>query len=137
LMVLKEGFDFRSKVGVATARFIQVCGLLDVLKSKCAVQYLFHMLPPFRIHALGPREISRCNHARAEVHSRDTVAGETPSTWEVSSIESPPKKRNSMIRLCWGSRSARFFKASSSIITSRLIGWGACRPPSGVTLQTC
>ena len=46
------------------------------------------------------REISRCNHARAEVHSRDTVAGETPSTSEVSSIESPAKKRNSTMRLC-------------------------------------
>jgi hypothetical protein len=43
---------------------------------------------------------SRCNQTRAAAQFRFTVAGETPVTTAVSSIDRPPKKRNSTMRAC-------------------------------------
>ena len=54
------------------------------------------------------------SQAFAVVHSRRTVAGETPRTLAASSMVSPPKKRSSIMRLCNGSISARRSSASSS-----------------------
>ena len=64
-------------------------------------------LPLLGVHKGARREISRCSHTRAVVHSRTTVAGEIPRTSEVSSMVRPAKKRNSTIRLCCGSSLAR------------------------------
>ena len=64
-------------------------------------------LPSLGVHKGARREISRCSHTRAVVHSRTTVAGEIPRTSEVSSMVRPAKKRNSTIRLCCGSSLAR------------------------------
>jgi len=66
-----------------------------------------NLLPLLGVHKGARREISRCSHTRAVVHSRTTVAGEIPRTSEVSSMVRPAKKRNSTIRLCWGSSLAR------------------------------
>jgi len=66
-----------------------------------------NLLPLRGVHRGALREISRCSHTRAVVHSRTTVAGEIPRTSEVSSMVRPAKKRNSTIRLCWGSSLAR------------------------------
>ena len=64
--------------------------------------------------------ISRCNHTRAVAQWRFTVAVERPSNCAVSSIERPPKKRNSTIWLCFGSSRARPVKASSKAIRSKV-----------------
>jgi hypothetical protein len=53
------------------------------------------------------------NVASAVVHSRFTVAGEIPNARDVSTIESPPKKRISTIWACLGSKEERRVRASS------------------------
>ena len=44
-----------------------------------------------------PPEMARFSHARANVHSRSTVARDTPVTRAISSIVSPPKNLSSTI----------------------------------------
>ena len=46
------------------------------------------------------------------LQSRLTVADDTPSTSAVSSMVSPPKKRSSTSRLCWGSSTAKWVSAT-------------------------
>ena len=59
-----------------------------------------------------------CSQRRAVAHSRFTVAGEILSTRDVSSMESPPKKRSSTIWPWRASSAARPVRASSKASTS-------------------
>ena len=80
---------------------------IDKRKSAGQANRVAVLLLLLGVHSGALREISRCSHTRAVVHSRVTVDGEMPRTSEVSSMVSPAKKRNSTIRLCWGSSLAR------------------------------
>src|SRR5579859_3520321 len=62
---------------------------------------------------------SRYSQARARLHSRSAVASDLPMRVETSFIVSPPKNRNSTIRLFSGSINARLFSASLSANMSR------------------
>src|SRR5687767_7597382 len=73
-----------------------------------------HALPAFDGHREGSLDNSRNSHAFALTQSRFTVAGETPTTSAVSSIDRPPKNRSSTILACCGSTLASVFMASSS-----------------------
>jgi hypothetical protein len=76
---------------------VEICAPLRGMALQRCRQQTFHLLPALRIHAGAQRLISRSDHILAVAHSRFTVAGEIPSTCDVSSMESPPKKRNSTI----------------------------------------
>src|SRR5437879_4411533 len=113
--------------GFVGANFIEVLVTLLWSSFQSASEHYLHLPPSLRRHACVSRFllfISRCSHARAVAHSRLTVAGETPSTTEVSSIERPPKNRSSTSLLCCGSRSARRFRASSSATRSTSLACG-------------
>jgi hypothetical protein len=90
--------------------------------DRAPLKHRFHVLPAGWSHE--SRLSSRYSQARAAAHSRFTVAGETSSTAAVSSMERPPKKRNSMTRLCCGSSVASVPRASSRATRSRSRGGG-------------
>ncbi len=93
----EQTFHLTPKFGISMAGLIEVAGLGRRLQRERTVQHLLHLLPSLRVHVSALRAISRCSQARADVHSRDTVAGEIPITSEVSAIDRPPKKRSSTI----------------------------------------
>src|SRR5260370_15501745 len=88
---------------------------------ECLVQDLFDLLPAFGGHTETALLISWCNQTLAVAQSLFTVAEETPNTASVSSVESPPKKRNFAIRLCRTSSSAKPFRPSSIATRSTLL----------------
>src|SRR5437879_4814884 len=111
--------------GLLHANLIHVLVPLVRRSFQGACEHRLHPLPLLGSHAfVSLFFISRCSQARAVAHSRFTVAGETPSTTEVSSMESPPKNRSSTTRLCCRSKTASWFKASSRAtrFTSRAFG---------------
>jgi hypothetical protein len=67
------------------------------------------------------------SQALAILHSRATVASDTPTTSAVSSIVRPPKYRSSTIRSCRGSNAARRSSDSCSARTSIWLGSFAAR----------
>src|SRR6266851_3487716 len=85
-----------------------------------SVQDLLHLLPALWCHTEIALLISWCSHTLAVAHSLFTVLGEIPSTVAVSSVERPPKKRSSTMRLCLASSFANPFNASSSATRSTL-----------------
>src|SRR5712664_3923123 len=111
------------------ASLVEICTAVSGLSFKRPGEYFLHPLPDFRRHLRASFcFISRWSQARAVAHSRFTEAGEMPRTTAVSSMESPPKKRSSINRLCCGSRVSSLVKASSSAtrFTSRLCGRAIC-----------
>jgi len=78
--------------------------------------------------------IALCNQSFAVVQYLLTVAGEIPKTCEVSSIESPLKKRSSTTRHCCGSSLARPFNASSRAMRSTQRLCGSTMASSSVSL---
>src|SRR5579883_757612 len=135
LVGTKKGFEFGTQGWIAQKDLVQVSSTLFPLQRKHCIEYRLEALPLLCIHTGARREISRCSQMRAVVHSRTTVAGEMPSTSEVSSIESPPKKRSSTMRLCLASSFASSKSASSSKITSTSDFCATSAPLSTVTLQ--
>jgi len=93
--------------GIDGEDLVEIAAGWDRVETESVVEHFLHVLSLFRLHAGALREISRCSQMRAVVHSRETVAGEMPRTSEVSSMESPAKKRNSTMRLCCSSSLAR------------------------------
>src|SRR6267143_3806221 len=88
--------------------------------SSSAVLLMATVHRPWRIHSLVrlvqtswvfALRTSLYNQSLAAFQSLFTVAGDTPNTWEVSSMDRPAKKRNSTIRLCCWSNFASPFRA--------------------------
>ncbi len=131
----QQRFDFGPEVGIDGKDLVEVGAALDRVETQGVIEHFLYLLPLFPFHAGALREISRWSQIRAVVHSRETVAGDMPSTSEVSSIERPAKKRSSTMRLCCSSSFARSCKASSSTTTSRSACLGRSDPSSKVTLQ--
>src|SRR3954452_4431569 len=119
LMRRKKGFDFRSKFRIGTAFAVEIRRTVVDVKCNCLIQQLLHSLPALGIHAGARPAIDRYSQARAVTHSRFTVAGEIPSTSEVSSMVRPPKKRSSTMRLCCSSNPASSQSARSSSSRSK------------------
>ena len=95
---MKDPDRARSLAGdIPVTSLIEIAGRARCLKRERTVQHSLHLLPSLGVHVSTLRAISRCSQARAEVHSRETVAGEIPITSEVSAIDRPPKKRSSTI----------------------------------------
>src|SRR6266478_9655339 len=102
------------------------------------IQHALYFLPAFRGQVHHARLICLFSQRRAVVQSRLTVAGETPRNSEVSSMDNPPKNRNSTIRPCCGSIRESSSRASSSAtkLISRATGKAVAssrtslRPPS-------
>src|SRR5689334_16231726 len=92
---------------------VQIRGALLRAQFHCALEDSSYDLPAFRSHAILFPLISRCSQTRAVAQCRFTVAADKPNTSAVSSIESPPKKRSSTMRLCCGSKRASSRRASS------------------------
>src|SRR5581483_11253180 len=120
----EQRLDFALQVAIAGALGGQKRAPLAGRQRDGAVEDAFDLLPAFGRHAGGRSAISRCSHARAVVHSRDTVAAEMPRTSAVSSIDSPVKYRSSTMRLWRSSRRASSLSASSrrSRSTSERLG---------------
>jgi hypothetical protein len=88
----------------------------------------------FRVHTRVSPVMARNSHARAVIQSRFTVAGEIPSTSEVSSMVRPAKKRSSTIRPCCASRFESSLKAASSATTSTSLCCGRAMASSRVSV---
>src|SRR6266581_1114092 len=114
----EKGIDFAAELGIAVGNTVQKRRALLGIERYGFFQQLLHSLPTFRVHAGASPVMARYSHARAVTQSRFPVAGEIPSTTEVSSMVSPAKKRSSTIRLCCASNSASPVKALSNSTTS-------------------
>src|SRR6516225_1755880 len=102
----KKRFDFAPKIRICDTGAVEKRRTLFWRYFECVTKYISNLLPALRGHGCQALLISRCSQIRADVQCRFTVAGDTPKTSAVSSIDNPPKKRNSTIWLCWVSRRA-------------------------------
>ena len=113
-----QGFDLPAQVWLG-ADLRDISGFFLRRPLEGVAQHFLDFPPAFRRHLVASLLfISRCSQARAMAQSRFKVAGEMPSTIDASSMESPPKNRNSTRRPCGGSKAASWFNASSSAIKS-------------------
>src|SRR5579872_3115724 len=77
IALCQQGFHFATQSLVAVARLSEECQALFGLESKRVLKHVFDLLPTLWGHASSLRRNSLCNHKRAIVHSRLTVAGDT------------------------------------------------------------
>src|SRR5580658_6626020 len=124
LMGGKQRFHFAVQLRVDHGQPREMWRALARVHAQRFVYFVRDRLPTLRSHALVLPRISRCNQARATVQSRSAVADEMFNTSAVSAIDSPPKKRNSTIRLCRSLNCESRRSASSSKTTSTLLDWG-------------
>ncbi len=114
----KQLLDLALQLAVGATHFKKVLRALRRIAGERVVEQLLHSLPVVRRHDQKASCSSRCSQARAIVHSRFTVAAETPSAKAVSSIVMPPKKRSSTSCACRESMAFSFSKARSTPHTS-------------------
>src|SRR5262245_13065173 len=115
----KHHFELRAQFGVIRASLVEKGGAALGGLGQRLIEEGFDLLPTFRCHRLAQRVNERClvaraqvavnsarSQARAERHSRSTVAVERPSASAISALVKPPKKRNSTSWLWRGSKAA-------------------------------
>jgi len=83
--------SFLDGIGLAFAGSVAESGALIRRRLQNRPEHRLHFAPTRRRHWTGPASICCISHSRAVLHSRFTVAGDTPSTSAVSSTVSPPK----------------------------------------------
>src|SRR5580704_13136045 len=110
----EQGFNLLTQGTISGAGSVQIGRSLRRVQLQYWREHALHLLPALWSHGCALRLISRSNHNLAVAHSRFTVAGEISRARDASSIERPPKKRNSTRRHCLLSNFARLSKASSS-----------------------
>src|SRR5262245_23746587 len=114
----QERGDFSKQFLIVSASLIEEGRAPARLKLQGSVIEFSYLLPSLGLHLAPPARSSRWSQARAKLHSRRTVRGETLRTSAVSSSLSPPKKRSSTIRLLRGSMVDSCSSASSRAINS-------------------
>src|SRR5581483_2332591 len=118
VFVTEKGLNLVAQFGIARTGLFQKLHTISQFQGRSVFVNAAYLLPTLGVHGEVVRSSSRYSHTRAVFQSRLTVEGEMPSTSEVSSMESPAKKRSSTTRLCCGSSRARLCNASSRAITS-------------------
>src|ERR1700686_2424175 len=131
----EQRFDFVPEFGIPAAGMVEVRCALHRVDKDDLVEQLLHLLPAFGVHAGASPVMARNNQARAVTQSRFTVAGEMPSTSEVSSMVRPAKKRSSTIRPCCASKPESSPNALSSATTSTSVCCGRATASSRVRVS--
>src|SRR5205085_11673317 len=126
----QQRFNLTADRGLAGAALRYVSVLRVLRKIQRRAEYALHFTPLSGAHASASPAMLRYSHALAIVHSFFTTAGGICSTVEISSIDSPPKKRSSTTFDFRASIAARSFSDSSSATTSRSRRAGTVRASS-------
>ena len=95
----QEPFDFGAYRRIAGASASEECRPICCAAFQGRMEHGLDACPLLSVHGAVGRN-SAYSQAFASVHSRPTVAVEMFITSAVSSMVSPPKKRNSTTRLC-------------------------------------
>ena len=105
VLLVQEQYDFATQRLITGAELFQANQPVRSRRFQDGRQSVFDLLPAFGSHGVALLLRARCSHKRAVAHSRLAVAGEILTASAASSMESPPKKRNSTI-LHWRESSA-------------------------------